>query len=152
MTLKALQNLAKGGSLKAEAPDQAEFDGLVKSARAKLKDVSLAGLSKDGKFDLAYVTPVSLAALRWHGFRSDNRFLAFQCTPHTLGLDDSLWRTLADCHKKRNVAAYEGYLDIGDEQLAEKLIRIRRFTGPAGYQAWPSKKTTALLGVIVCTP
>lgn len=120
-----LLNLAKAGSLKTEAPDQGEFDGLVHSAQAKMADVKISGLSKGGRFFLAYAAAhaFSLAALRWHGYRSDNRYLVFQCTPHTLGLEDVLWRTLADCHKKRNVAEYEGYLDVGDELLAE-LIRI----------------------------
>lgn len=125
MNSKALLNLAKTGALKTEASDQAEFDGLVKSARAKMSDTGLDGLSKDGKFDLAYAAAhaFSLAALRWHGFRSDNRYLVFQCTPHTLGVDEATWRTLADCHKKRNIAEYEGYLDISDGMLVE-LIRI----------------------------
>jgi hypothetical protein len=125
MTSKHLSNLARTGSLKAEPSDQAEFDGLVRSARARMKDAQLAALSKDSKFDLAYAAAhsFSLAALRWHGFRSENRYLVFQCTPHTLGLDEVSWRTLADCHRKRNIAEYEGYLDISDELLGE-LIRI----------------------------
>lgn len=46
MTSKALLNLAKTGSLKVEAADKAESDGLVKSARAKMADVKLVGLSR----------------------------------------------------------------------------------------------------------
>lgn len=55
MTSTHLLNLAKTGNLKIEPSDQGEFDGLVKSARAKMADGKIPGLSKDGKFDLAYV-------------------------------------------------------------------------------------------------
>jgi hypothetical protein len=50
MTSTHLLNLAKTGSLKIEGPDQGEFDGLVKSAQAKMADAKIAGLSTDGKF------------------------------------------------------------------------------------------------------
>lgn len=137
MTSKHLLNLSKTGSIKTEPADQAEFDGLVRSARARMNDANLAILSKDSKFDLAYAAAhsFSLAALRWHGFRSDNRYLVFQCTPHTLGLDDASWRTLSDCHKKRNVAEYEGYLDVSDLLLAE-LIRITSLSERQSRCAW----------------
>ena len=139
--MKALQNLAKTGSLKAEQPDQSEFDGLLKTARAKMADARLPGLSRDGKFDLAYAAAhaFSLAALRWYGFRSENRFLVFQCTPHTLGLDEALWRTLADCHQKRNIAEYEGHLDISDALLTE-LVRIVSVLSDRVSKLGPVKK------------
>jgi len=40
-----LQNLQKIGKLKAEPPDQGEFDGLVRSAGRKLPDASRRQLS-----------------------------------------------------------------------------------------------------------
>ena len=65
--LEALQNLVKIGKLKAEPPDQAEFDGLVRSAGRKLPDARNPGLSPDSRFILAYdaAHSLALAALRW---------------------------------------------------------------------------------------
>ena len=65
---------------------------------------------------------MSLAALRWHGFRSDNRYLVFQCLQHTIALEAMAWRVLDNAHRKRNLAEYEGDLDV-DEALVAAVIR-----------------------------
>lgn len=125
MSLDKLDNLVKIGQLKKEPPDQQEFDGMVSSAKARLKDAKLMGLSADSQFSLAYgaAHALSLAAMRWHGYRSDNRYLVFQCLEHTLGLEAVKWRVLDQCHKRRNIAEYEGSLEI-DEQLLKELVEI----------------------------
>lgn len=114
MTLENLDNLVKVKQLKAEPPDQQEFDGMVSSARLRLKDSKLEGLSDDSRFSLAYgaAHALALAALRWHGYRSDNRYLVFQCLQHTLKLTNSKCRVLDKCHNLRNIAEYEGHLEI----------------------------------------
>lgn len=121
----ALDNLVKVNKLKLEPPDQAEFNGMLKAAKNKLKDVMLDGLSTDSQFSLAYSAAhaLALAALRWHGYRSDNRYLVFQCLQHTLGLSTIKWRVLDKCHNARNLAEYEGHLEI-DAQLLKELIEI----------------------------
>lgn len=47
----------------------------------------------------------------------------FQCLQHTLGLDKYKWRVLDQCHKVRNLAEYEGHLDV-NPQLLKELISI----------------------------
>jgi len=86
MTFQNLDNLVAIGSLKAEPGDQKEIDGLILSGQSRLKDAELEGLSPESRFDLAYnaAHALCLAALRWHGYRSDNRYMVFQCLPHTL--------------------------------------------------------------------
>ena len=125
MSLQPLINLVKVGKLKQEAPDQAEFDGLVSSAKHKLQDAEVKSLSEDGRFTLAYgaAHSVALAALRWHGYRSENRYLVFQCLQHTINLENSKWRVLDTCHKQRNLAEYEGHLEM-TPQLLNELINI----------------------------
>src|ERR1043166_8493815 len=125
MSLEPLDNLAKTGVLKAQAPDQAEFDGLLKLGTNRLRDARNADNSPEGRFDLAYnaAHALSLAAMRWHGYRSDHRYLVFQCLPHTLDLPAEQWRVLDQAHRKRNVAEYEGTLDI-DAELLAALIRV----------------------------
>ena len=125
MTLAELDNLVKINKLKVEPPDQKEFDGLVASAKRGLQDAMVDGLSDEGRFSLAYgaAHALSLAAMRWHGYRSDNRYLVFQCLQHTIGLDTVKWRVLDQCHRVRNVAEYEGHLEI-NAQLLKELIEI----------------------------
>ena len=123
MTLRELDNLVRIGKLKTEAREQKEFDGLVDSGSKRLDDAQNNSNSLESRFDLAYnaAHALSLAALRWHGYRSGNRYIVFQALPHTLGLDASVWRVLAKAHECRNVAEYQGYLEV-DEQLLSDVI------------------------------
>jgi hypothetical protein len=77
--MDALDNLVKIKALHVEPFDQAEFAGMVAAATTRLQDVKLRGLSKDGQFSLAYgaTHALALAALRWHGYRSDKRYIVF---------------------------------------------------------------------------
>lgn len=120
-----LQNLAKTGKLKAEPPDQNEFDGLVRSAGRKLPDAQNSGLSPDSRFILAYdaAHSLALAALRWHGFRAENRYIVFQLLESTASFPSAKWRVLDNCHQKRNAALYDGeYAE--EEQLISELIAV----------------------------
>lgn len=122
-----LDNLAKisKGGLKVESPNQAEFDGLVRSAKRKLLDAATPTLGLESAFDLAYnaAHALALAALRWHGYRSENRFLVFQALAHTVGFPPAKWRVLDLCHNKRNLAEYEGSFDI-DAALVRELMGV----------------------------
>jgi hypothetical protein len=125
MTLDHLVRLNKIGKLKVEAPDQAEFTGLLESATRRLKDAAVKEVSDEGRFLSAYgaAHALSVAAMRWHDYRSSERYVVFQCLEHTVGLDRSKWRVLDQCHKQRNLAEYEGHLEISP-QLLEELIEI----------------------------
>ncbi|MGI9282924.1 MAG: hypothetical protein ACR2PX_25290 [Endozoicomonas sp.] len=123
--MKELDNLVKINKLKKEPPDAQEFAGMVRAAETKLKDAAISGLSVDSQFSLAYSAAhaLSLAALRWHGYRSESRYLVFQCLQHTLDLSRAKWRVLDQCHNQRNLAEYEGHLDI-NTQLLKELIEL----------------------------
>lgn len=123
--MKALDNLVKIQKLKIEPADAKEFSGMLRAGEIKLNDALIQGLSEDSQFSLAYgaAHALSLAALRWHGYRSDSRYLVFQCLEHTLGLAKSKWRVLDKCHHARNLAEYEGHLDV-NPQLLKELISI----------------------------
>ncbi len=105
-----LQNLQKIGKLKPEPPDQVEFDNLVASGKRMLPDAENAGLAPVSRFSLAYDAAhfFALAALRWHGYRSEHRYIVFQALPHTLSFSTAKWRLLDACHQKRNAALYDG--------------------------------------------
>lgn len=123
--MKELDNLVKINELKSEPADAKEFAGMVRAGGIKLQDALITGLSDDSRFTLAYgaAHAFSLAALRWHGYRSDKRYLVFQCLQHTLDLDRAKWRVLDACHKARNLAEYEGHLEV-NPQLLKELISI----------------------------
>jgi len=117
--MEILDNLVKTGQLHKEPFSQSEFDGMIKTAKNKIKDAQLDDLSMDSQFLLSYgaAHALSLAALRWHGYRSDSRYLVFQCLQHTVGFSNTQWRLLDKCHRKRNLAEYEGLLDIDQTLL-----------------------------------
>lgn len=119
--MKALDNLVSINKLKAEAADANEFAGMLQAGDRKLLDAQLAGLSEDSQFSLAYSAAhaFSLAALRWHGYRSENRYLVFQVLEHTLNLSNAQWRVLDQCHRARNLAEYEGHL--GESSVIERV-------------------------------
>ena len=124
MANEHLDNLTARGLLKTEAPTRDEVSGLIRSGTARLADAKNAELSLESRFDLAYnaAHALSLAALRIAGFRARNRYLVFQCPEHTVGLPNENWRVLDQAHRKRNLAEYEGVIDV-DENLVEALIR-----------------------------
>ena len=125
--MKELDNLVKINQLKVEPPDKKEFEGMLRAGDTKLKDSQIPGLSEDSQFSLAYSAAhaFALAALRWHGYRSDSRYIVFQCLGHTLGLSKAKWRVLDQCHNARNLAEYEGHLEI-NPQLLRELVSISK--------------------------
>ena len=120
----AFENLTGPGKpLRTEPPDSKEFVGLQRMGLARLQDAQKTGLAIESQFDLAYnaAHALCLAALRWHGYRSGNRFIVFQLLPHTLGLGPEVWRVLSKCHDARNLGEYEGMLEV-DTRLVADLI------------------------------
>ncbi|MGE4349921.1 MAG: hypothetical protein AB7D28_09160 [Candidatus Berkiella sp.] len=105
MNSKNLDSLVKIGQIKKEPFDGTEYTGLVNSGRARLKDAHA----------------LALVALRKCGYRANNRYIVFQALPHTTGLGPEVWRILSKCHDQRNLAEYEGHLEV-DEQLLNELI------------------------------
>ncbi len=50
MTLENLDKLVTIKQFKTEPPDQNEFTGMLNSARSRLQDARIEGLSEDGQF------------------------------------------------------------------------------------------------------
>jgi hypothetical protein len=125
MSSENLANLVKIGRLKSEPPAQKEFDGLLRAARIGLTDAQKLALALESRFSLAYdaAHSMALAALRWHGCRSDDRITVFQVLPHTLALENEKWRLLVLAHQRRNLHLYEGTTEL-DEKLVAELIDV----------------------------
>ena len=127
MTHPQLDNLVGVGKLKTETPAESEIDGLLHSGLARLRDAEREELSLESRFDLAYnaVHALALAALRRLSYRSESRYLVFQCLQHTVDLPPEQWRVLDGAHRKRNQAEYEGVVDV-DEETVSAVIRVAR--------------------------
>lgn len=121
MSLPELDNLVRIGQLKAEPRNAQEVTRMLAMAQTRLSDAKLNKLSLEGRFTSAYnaAHAAALAALRWHGYRSENRYTVFQCLTHNLGWPANRWRVLDTAHQKRNLAEYEGYLEIEESTVAE---------------------------------
>jgi len=124
MTSAELERLVGIGKLKREPPSRREHEGLTDSGAARLADARNEELAPESRFDLAYGAAHSfaLAALRWHGYRSDSRYLVFQALAHTLGTPSPTWRLLAKCHERRNRLEYEGVVEVDERLLTDLLV------------------------------
>ena len=100
---------------------------MLAMAQTRLSDAKLNSLSLEGRFTSAYnaAHAAALAALRWHGYRSENRYTVFQCLTHTLGWPANRWRVLDTAHQKRNLAEYEGYLEVEESTVAEMCALVQ---------------------------
>ncbi|MGD2140742.1 MAG: hypothetical protein PVH25_10125 [Burkholderiales bacterium] len=121
MSHPALNRLVSAGQLKAEPRNEAEIKRMLALARSRLNDAGLAAVSLEGRFTSAYnaAHATALAVLRWHGYRSENRYIVFQCLTHTVGWPAQRWRVLDVAHRKRNLAEYEGYLEVEESTVDE---------------------------------
>lgn len=88
MSLAPLDHLVRIGPLKAEPRSATEVTRLLAMARVRLADAGVVNISQEGRFSSACnaAHAAASAALRWHGYRSENRFTVFQCTRHMVGL------------------------------------------------------------------
>jgi len=120
-----LDNLVNIRQLSVGDATESEIGNLIERALKKLRDSKRADLDPESQFDLVYnaAHALSLAALRFAGYRSENRYTVFQCTQHTIDLEPEFWRVLDSAHKDRNIAEYEGDI-IMDAQLVAALIRV----------------------------
>ena len=128
-----LDRLVVTRDLQRESPSRSEFEGLLRSAEARLRDAENEGNSLDSRFDLGYnaAHALALAALRWHGYRPVKRYIVFPALAHTIDFPRESWRLLAKCHDQRNRTEYEGLAPIATALLAgllevtrELLVRV----------------------------
>jgi hypothetical protein len=127
MSRQELDNLVRINQLKSEAGSRSEFAGMVNSARTRLADAQNESIDPDSQFDLAYGAAhrLALAALRQQGYRSENRITVFQTLVHTLDSDKADIQIFLRAHNERNLAEYEGRMEI-DEALLADLIRCTK--------------------------
>lgn len=59
----------------------------------KIEDFKHPDLSNETRFDVIYgaAHAFCLAALKNAGYRSESRYIVFQCAQHTIGLEPEYW-------------------------------------------------------------
>lgn len=134
MGKQELDNLVKIGRLKAEDATRKEFDGMLASAARSLGDAQNEDLETDSKFELAYGAAhrFALAALRHQGYRSEDRITVFQTLVHTLGTDKADIQTFLKAHNERNLAEYQGRVDIDETLVADLIEAAKRLETSVG--------------------
>jgi hypothetical protein len=137
---QALDNLVKIHKLKAEAASQKEFDGMLASARMRLADAQNKSLNSDSQFDLAYGAAhrLALAALRHQGYRSEGRITVFQTLVRTVGTDTVDIQVFLRAHNERNLAEYEGRMEINEKLLADLIRCTKKLDAAVGKLAPPA--------------
>ena len=140
MGRQELDNLVKIGTLKAEAASRKEFDGMLASAHRGLVDAQNESIETDSQFDLAYGAAhrFALAALRQQGYRSENRITVFQTLVHTLGTDKADIQIFLGGHNERNLAEYEGRVDIDSKLLADLIRCTKKLEAAVGRLTPPA--------------
>lgn len=142
MSLPKLDNLVRTGQLKIEPRNEAEAQRILAMARTHLKDARLADVSREGRFISAYTAghAAALVALRWHGYRSENRYTVFQCLEHTLSWPAERWRVLDAAHQKRNLAEYEGILEVEESIIVELCALVTELIADVAKLVEPPKQ------------
>ena len=142
MSLPKFDNLVRIGQIKAEPRNEAEARRLLAMARTHLKDARLGSVSREGRFISAYTAghAAALVALRWQGYRSENRYAVFLCLEHTIGWPADRWRVLDAAHQKRNLAEYEGTLDVEESTIAELCALVAELIADVAKLIDPPKR------------
>lgn len=142
MGKQELDNLVKLRKLKLEPASRSEFDGMISSARSRLKDAENESIETDSQFDLAYGAAhrLALAALRQQGYRSEDRITVFQTLVHTIGTGSADVQIFLRAHNERNLAEYEGRTEI-DAHLLTDLIRCTKTLDAAVAKLTPPSES-----------
>jgi len=131
MAKPELENLVeRTKQLKREAPSRKEYDGMLKSAQRGLADAQNKDLETDSQFDLAIEAAhkFALAALRREGYRSENRITVFQTLVHTVAVNNADLQVFLKAHNERNLAAYQGRVDIDGKLLTDLIAATKRLS------------------------
>jgi hypothetical protein len=105
-----------------------------------LADSQNESIETDSQFDLAYGAAhrFALAALRQHGYRSENRITVFQTLVHTLDTDNAVIQIFLRAHNERNLAEYEGRVDIDSKLLADLIRCTKKLEAAVGRLTPPA--------------
>jgi hypothetical protein len=123
--------LCKIGQLKAHLVDESEIAQVIIAASKSLDDASVAKLSNESRFDLAYkaIMQSALAALMTKGFRPNTQrpghhVTVIQTLSLTIGIPAERWVVLDALRRRRNLVYYTG--DCVDGVTLDACIEAAR--------------------------
>ena len=133
MSIGALDNLVKIRQLAVEPRNEIEIRRLLRMAQTHLVDAQQPSVSVEGRYLSAYAAGHSagLAVLRHHGYRSESRYIVFQSLTHTLGWPAERWRLLDAAHRARNLAEYEGFMEVEVSQVTALISVVSMLVADA---------------------
>jgi hypothetical protein len=142
MSKQELDNLVRINKLKLEPARRTEFESMVRSARTRLTDAQNKSIDSDSQFDLAYGAAHRLAsaALRHCGYRSEDRITVFQTLVHTVGADRADVQIFLRAHNERNLAEYEGRIEIDERLLADLIGCTKRLAAAVAKLGAPKEE------------
>ena len=116
------------GWLKEHKPTSREIADLLAVADRSLKDCQVAGLSSEGKLDMAHNAALqsSAAALAAAGYRASREayhYYVIQSLSFSLQLEEYIIRRLHKLRRKRNISDYERS-GIVTEQEAQEMVEL----------------------------
>lgn len=99
---------------------------MLRTAQTHLADAHQPSVSVEGRYLSAYAAGHSagVAVLRHHGYRSENRYIVFQSLTHTLGWPAERGRLLDAAHRARNLAEYEGFMEVELSQVTALIAVV----------------------------
>jgi hypothetical protein len=129
--MMSLDNLCGIGQLKAHPVNESEIAQVISAASKSLDDASVAKLSNESRFDLAYkaIMQSALAALMTKGFRPNTQrpghhVTVIQTLSLTIGIPAERWVVLDALRRRRNLVDYTG--DCVDDVTLDACIEVAR--------------------------
>lgn len=117
----------ENGWLKEHKPTPREIAELLAVADRALQDCQVAGLSLEGKLDMAHNAALqsAAAALAVAGYRASReayRYHAIQSLSFTLKLEDRITHRLQKLRRKRNISDYERPGMVTEQEAQEMVV------------------------------
>jgi hypothetical protein len=116
------------GALREHSPSRREIAGLLALADRNLADARVAGLSGQGRFQIAYNAALAAASAALHacGYRTNSNLPGHHANTvrsleHTVRAQAALVRKLDAFRRKRNQMSYDAPLPVSDHEAAELL-------------------------------
>jgi CRP-like cAMP-binding protein len=129
----SLELWLENGWVKEHKPTPREIAELLAVADRALKDCQIAGLSSEGKLNMAHNAALqsAAAALAVAGYRATREayhYYAIQSLSFTVQLEERIIRRLQKLRRKRNISDYERPGTVTEQEAQEmvglaKLIR-----------------------------
>jgi hypothetical protein len=154
MGKQELDNLVKIHRFKSEPPTHSEYAGMIESAQASHRCSERRPRPRHPvRPRLRRRPPAGARRATPRGYRSEDRVAVFQTPAHTVGTDPSHIQTFLKAHNERNLAEYQGRMEIDAKLLAALLRSTKHLEAEVGsLRRRPRSNVAARLKAIAASP